>query len=71
MNLCVVARGCPASLYMSCRGFKDGLNCWEIDAKPCCRDNDLSICLGCAVYTKCKPVRKVGEDKRLWHGEPT
>ena len=57
-NLCVVTRGCPASLYMSCRGFKDGLDCWQIERKPCCRNTDLSICFSCEVYSRCKGGRK-------------
>lgn len=46
--------GCPASFYMSCAGYESGLNCWEVKGKPCCNNTDLSICLKCKVYNKCR-----------------
>lgn len=49
-NLCSNTRGCPASLYMNCQGYKDGLNCWEVNDKPCCLDTDRSRCRSCEVY---------------------
>ncbi|MCE5313485.1 MAG: hypothetical protein ABFD49_01770 [Armatimonadota bacterium] len=45
-------RGCPASFYLSCRGYAEGLNCWELDEKPCCPTSDPAVCKKCAVYIK-------------------
>jgi len=39
--------GCPASFYLRCKGYKEGLNCWEISEKPCCSCTDLSTCRQC------------------------
>ena len=55
-NLCSNSeyKGCPASSYMRCRAYKEGLNCWEVRNKPCCPDTDSSTCTGCKVYIKCR-----------------
>lgn len=57
-NLCgdYTFHGCPASFYTSCRAYKEGLNCWEIEDKPCCRNSNFSICSNCKVYNKCQAV---------------
>ena len=46
--------GCPASFYLGCSGYEKGLNCWEVDEKPCCSNSDFSICLACKVYMECQ-----------------
>ncbi len=47
--------GCPASFYTTCKAYKEGLNCWEVDNKPCCNNTDISVCKSCKVYIKLKP----------------
>ena len=46
-------RGCPASFYTKCRGYREGLSCLEFSDKPCCKNNDLSTCVQCKVYSRC------------------
>jgi hypothetical protein len=50
-NLCSNAdfHGCPASFYLKCPGYKKGLNCWEIERKPCCPNTDSMQCTDCKV----------------------
>lgn len=49
-GLCFEIRGCPASMYLSCKALQNNKNCWEADDKPCCRRNDLERCKECEVY---------------------
>ncbi len=52
MNHCAKIRGCPASQYLRCEAWLEGLECWEISAPRCA--NDLRLCMqyGCPVYDK-------------------
>jgi Holliday junction resolvasome RuvABC DNA-binding subunit len=49
-GLCFEIRGCPASMYLSCKALQQNLNCWEATEKPCCRRNDINRCKECEVY---------------------
>lgn len=55
-NLCGNRKfhGCPASFYLRCHAYANGLNCWEVPCKPCCSVTDLSICRECKVYKTCR-----------------
>jgi hypothetical protein len=51
-NNCQKLRGCPASQYLSCEAFRQGLECWQISQPRC--SVELRYCLqyGCPVYDR-------------------
>ncbi|MDI6735846.1 MAG: hypothetical protein QME42_06590 [bacterium] len=50
MKRCFEIRGCPASHYLNCVAYRNGLNCWETPQIPCCKRNDKERCPQCPIY---------------------
>lgn len=47
-------KGCPASYYLKCSAYAEGMNCWEVASVPCCSKSMLSECRDCEVYRRGK-----------------
>ena len=47
-------KGCPASYYLKCSAYAEGMNCWEVTRVPCCAKSMLSECRDCEVYRRGK-----------------
>ncbi len=50
-------KGCPASYYLKCRAYAEGLNCWDLVSVPCCSKANLTECRDCEIYKKWKSVQ--------------
>ncbi len=53
-NDCCWIKGCPASMYFSCRAYAEHVDCWEIKEGCSCPrgiDNErVSDCPNCNIY---------------------
>jgi len=51
---CWQIKGCPASMYLNCKAYSKGKNCWEIKEGCFCNkvDSQLKVgnCQNCSIY---------------------
>ncbi|MDD2717393.1 MAG: hypothetical protein PHW04_16000 [Candidatus Wallbacteria bacterium] len=47
---CWDIHACPACHYLYCEAYKQGINCWEVKIKPCCKRQDFARCQKCGIY---------------------
>ncbi len=55
MSRCQELRGCPASQYLNCEAYREGLRCFEVAQPRCTRDLLLCMQLGCPAYDHWAP----------------
>jgi hypothetical protein len=52
MNHCAKIKECPASQYLLCEAWLEGLECWEIASPRCSAGLRLCLQYGCPVYER-------------------
>lgn len=52
MNRCARLKECPASQYLKCEAWLDGLDCWEVLSPRCSSGLHLCMQYGCPVYER-------------------
>ncbi len=52
MNRCAKLKECPASQYLKCEAWLEGMDCWEMPSPRCSSGLHLCLQYGCPVYEK-------------------
>lgn len=52
MNRCAKIKECPASQYLRCEAWLEGMDCWEIASPRCSAGLRLCLQYGCPVYER-------------------
>ena len=63
-NTCRSLRGCPASQYLRCQAYLQGLECWQVDEPRCTLELRYCLQYGCPVYDRYKSEIEVSLRER-------